>query len=75
MIDVEGDHVGATALHLERPEAVHRRHVEAALAGQVLGDRIVLEVRAVVEHPLGDHAVAQLERVVPGIAVGRGLQP
>ena len=49
--------------------------VEAAHAGQVLGDRVVVEHGPVVEHAAGDHAVAELERVVPGVTLDFARRP
>src|SRR5437764_3070266 len=68
VLEVHGDHLGGPAtFHGERPVAIHRAHVEAARARQVIRQHDAALDRAMIEHSFRDDAATELEGVVPGI--------
>ncbi len=58
-------HFGAAPLELERPEPVEGRDVEDAHALHRLGQPVVRELRAMVDETGYDHAVTEIDGVVP----------
>ena len=65
VVEVEGDHIGAAALHLECPEPVPGADVERAHPVHALGQPVARDVGAQVE-PAGRRPPRpELDRVVP----------
>jgi hypothetical protein len=55
-----------SSTHLERPETIHRADVETAETGRVCGQRVAIEHGVVVEHPVRDGPIAELQGVYQG---------
>ena len=63
--DVGGHDLCAPTLEFERPVTVERRDVEHPQSFERRGDRVVRQLFAMVDEAGGDHAVTEIDRVVP----------